>query len=102
MHIYLSLEFLISSFSSSYSVNILSIETTSSCLISESIKTLEIKTCVVFNLIFASNTTRSCIPFFFLIIDLYFLIPAVIGQMFFTEELVIPTGIPTKEAKPEI
>ena len=35
--------------------------------------------------------------------DLYFLIPAVITQIFDpTAELVMPTGIPTKEAKAEI
>ena len=41
--------------------------------------------------------------FIFLIIDLYFLIPAVIPQMFNPlSELVIPIGIPSKEAKAEI
>ena len=40
---------------------------------------------------------------FFLIIDLYFLIPAVITQIFNpTAELVIPTRITTKEAKAEM
>ena len=39
----------------------------------------------------------------FLIIDLYFLIPAVIAQSFHPiAELVIPIGIPSKEAKVEI
>ena len=38
--------------------------------------------------------------FSFLIIDLYFLIPTFIAQIFNPiEELVIPIGIPTKEAK---
>ena len=37
--------------------------------------------------------------FFFLVTDLYFLISAVIVQI---EELVKPTGIPTKEAEPEM
>ena len=56
----------------------------------------------MFNLDFASNTILSCFVFFFLIIDLYFLIPAVIAQIFHKiAELVIPTGIPTKEAKIE-
>ena len=56
----------------------------------------------MFNLDFASNTILSCVVFFFLIIDLYFLIPAVIAQIFHKiAELVIPTGIPTKEAKIE-
>ena len=38
----------------------------------------------------------------FLIIDLYLLIPAVFAQIFNpTAELIIPIGIPTKEAKAE-
>ena len=42
-------------------------------------------------------------PFFFLTIDLYCLILAVNTQIFILiEELAIPTGIPTKEAKLEI
>ena len=41
--------------------------------------------------------------FYFLVIDLYFLIAAVIAQIFNpTVELVIPVEIPTKEAKAEI
>ena len=41
--------------------------------------------------------------YFFLIIDQYFLIPAVIAQVFNPiVELVIPIGIPSKEAKAEI
>ena len=41
--------------------------------------------------------------FFFLIINLYFLIPAVIAKIFSpTTELVTPKGTPTKEAKAEI
>ena len=40
---------------------------------------------------------------FFLIIDLYFLIPAVIAQILNSiAGLVIPIGIPNKEAKSEI
>ena len=40
---------------------------------------------------------------FFFIMDLYILIPAVIAQIFNPiEELVIPLGIPSKEAKAEI
>ena len=40
---------------------------------------------------------------FFLIIDLYFLIPAVIAQIFNPiAEIVIPIGIATKEAKAEM
>ena len=67
------------------------------------IKALEIKTSVLFNLNFANNTVLSCFFFFFLIIDLYFVIAAVIAQIFNpTAEIVIPTGIPTKEAKAEM
>ena len=41
--------------------------------------------------------------FFFLTINLYFLIPAVIGQIFNPiAELVIPIGMPIKDAKAEI
>ena len=58
---------------------------------------------MLFNLDFASNTILSCFFFFFLIIDLYFLIPAVITQIFNPiVELAIPIGIPTKEAKAEM
>ena len=67
------------------------------------IKALEIKTSVLFNLNFANNTVLSCLFFFFLIIDLYFVIAAVIAQIFNpTAEIVNPTGIPTKEAKAEM
>ena len=58
---------------------------------------------MLFNLDFANNTILSCFFFFFLIIDLYFLIPAVITQIFNPiVELAIPIGIPTKEAKAEM
>ena len=51
---------------------------------------------MLFNLVFANNTT-------FLIIDLYFLIPTVIAQVFnLIAQLVIPIRIPSKEAKAEI
>ena len=67
------------------------------------IKVLEIKTSMLFNLHFASNTILSCFFFFFLIIDLYLLITAVIEQFFYPIwELVIPIGIPTKKAKAEM
>ena len=40
---------------------------------------------------------------FFITLDLYFLITAVIAQIFIsTAELAISTGIPTKESKAEI
>ena len=53
---------------------------------------------MLFNLYFASNTILSCFFFFlFLIIDLYFLIPAVIAQIFNpVAELVISIGMPSK------
>ena len=55
---------------------------------------------MLFNLDFANNTILSCFFFFFLIIDLYFLIPAAIAQIFNPiAELVIPIGIPSKETK---
>ena len=58
---------------------------------------------MLFNLDFASNTILSCFFLFFLIIDLYILIPAVVTQLFNAiVELAIPIGIPTKEAKAEM
>ena len=58
---------------------------------------------MLFNLDFANNTILSCFFFFFLIIDLQFLIPADIAQIFnHIAELVIPIGIPIKEVKAEI
>ena len=54
---------------------------------------------MVFNLDFANENVLPSFFLFFLIIDLYFLIPTVIKQIFNAiAELVIPTGIPTKEA----
>ena len=59
-------------------------------------KALEIKTSALFNLVFANNTSLSWFLFFFLIMDLYFLMPAVITQIFNPiTELVITKGIPT-------
>ena len=70
------------------------------------IKALEIKTSMLFNLNFANNTILSCVFFFFLIIDLYFFIQAVIVQILLKinpiEKLVIPIGILIKEEKTEI
>ena len=55
---------------------------------------------MLFNLDFANNTILSCFFIFFLIIDLYFLIPAVITQISNpSAELVMRTGMMTKEAK---
>ena len=58
---------------------------------------------MLFILDFANNTILSCFFFFFLIIDLYFLIPTVIAQIFNSiEELLIHIEITSKEAKAEI
>ena len=58
---------------------------------------------MIFNLEFANSTILSCFFFFFLIINLYFLIPAVIAQIF---NLIAKTynsyRIPTIEAKAEM
>ena len=73
-------------------------------MINSSDKALEMKTSTVFNLVFASNTILSCFFLFFLIIDLYFLIPGVIFKVIPahifnpTAELVIFTGILAHEA----
>ena len=59
------------------------------------------KTWMLFSLVFASSTVLS--SFFFLIIDLYILIPVVIAQLFMSiAELIISRGMPTKKAKAEI
>ena len=56
---------------------------------------------MLFNLDFTNNTILLCL--FFFIIDLYFLITAIVAQTFNTiTKLAIPIGIPTKEAKAEI
>ena len=51
---------------------------------------------MLFNLEFANNTILSRFFFIFLILDLYFLVPAVLA------EIAISIGIPSKEAKAEI
>ena len=61
------------------------------------------KAFLLFILYFVDNTIFSCFVFFFLIIDIYLLIPAAIAQIFNpAAELVIPTGIPSKETKTAI
>ena len=68
-----------------------------------SIKVLQIRTSIVFNLSFCNNSILSCFFFFFFIIDLYFLIPAVIEQILIpTAEVVISTETATYEANAEI
>ena len=58
---------------------------------------------MLFNLNFADSAILPCVFFFFLIIDLQFLIAALIAQIFNPiAELVIPNGIPNKEANAEI
>ena len=58
---------------------------------------------MLINLGFANNTILSCFFLFFLIIDLHFLIPAVTAQIFNPiAGLLIPIGIPSKEAKAEM
>ena len=87
---------------SSYFFRTLMIKAYSSQLIFELIKVLEIKTSILFNLNFAKNTIF-CDFSLFLIIYLYFLLPAFIAHIFNpTAELVIPIGMPSKEAKAEI
>ena len=58
---------------------------------------------MLFDLDFAYKTILSSFFFFFLNIELCFLIPAVIAQIFNPiAELVIHIGIPNKEAKVKI
>ena len=56
---------------------------------------------MIFNLAFPNNAILSRVLLSFLIIDLYFLIRAVIAQFYNTTELqtVMPIGIPTKKEK---
>ena len=57
---------------------------------------------IVSNLAFPSNTISSCVFLFYLIIDLYFLVPSVIAQTFNPYvEPAISTGTPTNEANAE-
>ena len=58
---------------------------------------------MLFNLDLANNTILTWFFFFFLKIYLYFLIPAVIAQIFNSiAELVISVGTPIKDVKAEI
>ena len=60
---------------------------------------------MLFNLYFAKNTISSCFFLFFLIIDLYILLPAAIANIFnpiAIAELIIPIRKPSKEPKGEI
>ena len=72
-------------------------------MIFEPIKDLEIKNSMLFSLDFANRAALSCFSFFFLIIDLQFLVNAVIVQIVnHIAGIVIPIGIPSKEVKSEI
>ena len=91
---------MISSFISSYCLSTLFIKTNTSWLIFESIKDSEINTFILFNLGFANNAVLLRFFFFFLIIELQFLIPAVIAKIVNSvSELVISIGISIKEVK---
>ena len=58
---------------------------------------------MAFNLDFTSKTILSCFYFFFLTIDLYFLFPAAIAQIFNSfAEIIIPIGTISNEVKTEI
>ena len=58
---------------------------------------------MLFNFDFPNNTILSCSFFFFLIINLQFLIPAIITQILNPiAELAVPTEIPIKEEKAEM
>ena len=88
---------------SSYSFSTLFIKINSSWLTFKSIKAFEIETSMLFHLDFGNNTILSYYFFFFLIIDLYFLISAVISQILNPiAELVISIRVPSKEAKAKI
>ena len=67
------------------------------------IKAIEINTSMLFKLVFGNNTMLSCFFYFFLVIELYFLIREVIAHIFNPiAESVIPVGIQNKEVKVEI
>ena len=58
---------------------------------------------MLLNLAFVNNTIFPCFLSVLLIFDLYFLIPAVIAQIFNpATETVIPIEMPTNKAKAEI
>ena len=90
--------FFISSLISLCSLNTLFTKANSSWLICESIRALDIRTSIVFDLSFLNNTILSCFFFFFFTIHLDFLITAMIVQIFMlTAEIIIPTGTETNE-----
>ena len=85
----------------SYSFSTSFKKTNSSWLIFKSTKALEI---LLSNFAFYNNAILLSLSFFFLIIDLYFLIAAVIAPVLNPKNWVItiPIRIATKEAKSEI
>ena len=67
------------------------------------LRALEIKTFILFNLDFASNTILWYFFFFLPIIDIYFLNNTVIARIFNTfTKLTIAIGVSSKEGKAEI
>ena len=69
----------------------------------ESVKHLETKASTIFNLDFANDNNLLGFFFFFLVIDLYFLVPAFVTQIFNpVEELLLSIRATTKEAKAEM
>ena len=72
-------------------------------LICDLTKALEIKASMVFHVAFVKKTILSCLFFFLFIINLNFLVPTFITQIFDpTAEFAMPIGILSKEAKVEI
>ena len=83
-----------------YFIKILFTEKKLTSITSESVNALEVKAFMVFNLVVGSNTILSRCFLFFLIIDLYFLIPVVNPQIFNpTAALAVAIRIPTDKAK---
>ena len=76
-----SMNCLVFSFILSYSFYTLFIKTNSSWMIFESTKAFEIETSVLVDLVFANKVILSCFFFFFLILDIYFLILASTAQI---------------------
>ena len=88
------------SFLSLYSFNTSFTKTNLLWRISESIIALEITISMVFHLVFANNNILSCFYLFFLIIDVYLLVPAVVTKILNPNSILI--GLPTKEAEAKI
>ena len=75
------------------------IKTNSSWLIFESINALEIKTSTFYVIYILVTILFDRVSSSFLIIDLYFLFPAVTAQMF---SLIVELKLPSKEAKVKV